>query len=293
MRHLDLFSGIGGFALAARWMNWETVQFVEIDKFCQQVLKKHWPNVPIHDDIKTFDGTKFRGTVDIVTGGFPCQPFSTAGKRKGKADDRYLWPEMLRVITEVRPTFIVAENVPGIIGLALDQVLTDLEEEGYWNYIDRQGRKKIAPLIIPACGVNAPHRRDRVWIVAYSNINTGFEIPGGLSEAKAREGLETQRDEIHQPAESGGGITPNTNGSERCEGRMHETESETSERYTGTSSTRHDRPDWQDFPTQPPLRVGNDVVPPGLVRSAIKGAGNAVVPVLVYELFKAIEQCKK
>lgn len=123
MRHLDLFSGIGGFALAARWMGWETVQFVELDKFCQRVLEKNFPGVPIHGDIKTFDGTRFRGAVDIVTGGFPCQPFSTAGKRKGKADDRYLWPEMLRVIGEARPTFVVGENVAGIISMGLDQVL--------------------------------------------------------------------------------------------------------------------------------------------------------------------------
>jgi DNA (cytosine-5)-methyltransferase 1 len=115
MKHLDLFSGIGGFALAARWMNWETVQFVEIDKYCQKVLAKNFPNVPIHGDIKTFSGEPFRGTVDILTGGFPCQPFSHSGLRNGKDDDRYLWPQMLRVIKEVQPHYIVGENVSGLI----------------------------------------------------------------------------------------------------------------------------------------------------------------------------------
>src|SRR5690606_39637228 len=119
-----------GFSIAARWMGWETVQFVELDKFCQQVLKKHWPNVPIHDDIKTFDGTKFRGTVDIVTGGFPCQSFSPAGKG---AVDLTLWKEMFRVVAQVRPAFVVAENVYGILarkkGMALSTVYDDRSEE--------------------------------------------------------------------------------------------------------------------------------------------------------------------
>jgi DNA (cytosine-5)-methyltransferase 1 len=153
--HLDLFSGIGGFALAAGWAGFETVGFCDNEPYAQAVLKKHWPNVPIHGDIKTLDGTAYRG-VTLLTGGFPCQPFSNAGKRRGKDDDRYLWPQMLRVIQEARPDWIVGENVVGIIGLALDQVCSDLEAEGY----------EVEPIIIPACGVDAPHRRNRVWIIA-------------------------------------------------------------------------------------------------------------------------------
>jgi len=159
---LDLFSGIGGFSLAATvvWDNkLEIVSFVENDVFCQKVLNKHWPNVPIHDDIKTFKGDCYFETIDLLTGGFPCQPFSIAGKRGGREDDRYLWPEMLRVISEVRPTWVLAENVAGIVNLALDQVCSDLEGEGY----------EVQSFIIPACAVNAPHRRDRVWIVGYCN----------------------------------------------------------------------------------------------------------------------------
>ena len=157
LKHLDLFSGIGGFSLAAQWV-WgkkhNIHSFVEIDPFCQKVLKKHWPNVPIISDIK---GYKHNGTtIDLLTGGFPCQPFSCAGKRRGKKDDRYLWPEMLRIISEVRPTWIIGENVAGIINMGLDQVLSDLESKDY----------EVQSFIIPACAKNAPHRRDRVWIVA-------------------------------------------------------------------------------------------------------------------------------
>lgn len=162
MRHLDLFSGIGGFSLAASWVwdDLEIVSFCEQDKFCQKVLKKHWPDVPIFDDIYTLKGDQF-GAVDIITGGFPCQPFSVAGKQRGSEDDRYLWPEMLRVIKEAKPRWVVGENVTGIINLALDDVLASLENIGY----------ETQAFIIPACGVDAPHRRDRVWIVAHSERN--------------------------------------------------------------------------------------------------------------------------
>jgi len=162
VKHLDLFSGIGGFALAADWV-WgaehEIVSFCEIESFCQKVLKKHWPDVPIHDDIKTLKGDKY-GTIDLITGGFPCQSFSVAGKRRGKNDDRYLWPEMFRIIQEARPRWVIGENVTGIINMALDEVLSDLESEGY----------EAQTFIIPACSQNAPHRRDRVWIVANSKL---------------------------------------------------------------------------------------------------------------------------
>jgi DNA (cytosine-5)-methyltransferase 1 len=159
MIHLDLFSGIGGFSLAGDrvWGEDHHIHsFVEVDPFCQKVLNKHWAIVPIHGDIRSY---KHNGTtIDLLTGGFPCQPFSQAGKRRGKEDDRYLWPEMLRVIQESKPTWIIGENVAGIVNLGLEQVLSDLESEGY----------EVQPIIIPACAVNAPHRRDRVWIIAHS-----------------------------------------------------------------------------------------------------------------------------
>jgi len=158
LKMLDLFSGIGGFSLAASWTNQiKTVAFCEIDPFCQKVLKKHWPDVPIFDDITRLRGDDI-GTADIITGGFPCQPFSCAGKRRGKEDDRFLWPEMLRVISEAKPRWVIGENVAGFINMGLDDCISDLENQGY----------EVQAFVIPACAVNAPHRRDRVWIVGHS-----------------------------------------------------------------------------------------------------------------------------
>jgi DNA (cytosine-5)-methyltransferase 1 len=162
LNHLDLFSGIGGFALAAKWSGFETVGFCEINKFCQKVLRKNWPKVPIHSDIKDLSVEEIKSTgviPEIITGGFPCQPYSIAGKRGGKEDNRSLWPEMLRIIRGVEPAWVIAENVRGIVSMELDQVLIDLEDSNY----------STESFIIPACAVEAPHRRDRVWVVANSN----------------------------------------------------------------------------------------------------------------------------
>jgi len=152
-RHLDLFSGIGGFALAAEAAGWNTVGFAEVDDYASRVLKRHWPDAPNYGDVRNVPATP----VELVTGGFPCQPFSLVGKRAGTADDRYLWPEMLAVVRRCRPAWVLGENVPGIVNMALEQVCIDLEGEGY----------AVWPLVIPACAVGAWHRRDRVWIVAY------------------------------------------------------------------------------------------------------------------------------
>jgi DNA (cytosine-5)-methyltransferase 1 len=157
MTHGSLFSGIGGFDLAARWAGIKNKWQVEWDKYCQKVLKKNFPDVKRYWDITKIKEGELE-SVDIISGGFPCQPFSQAGKREGKEDDRYLWPEMLRVIRLVGPKYVIGENVAGIINMELDQVLSDLEAEGYTT----------ETFIIPACGVGAPHRRDRVWILAYS-----------------------------------------------------------------------------------------------------------------------------
>jgi DNA (cytosine-5)-methyltransferase 1 len=153
LKVLDLFSGIGGFSLGLeRTGGFETVAFCECDPYAQKVLRKHWPNMPIYDDVRNFDGV----AADVICGGYPCQPFSVAGKRGGQDDDRHLWPEMYRIIKTVRPRWVIAENVAGHINMGLDAVLSDLEAAGYtwWAFV------------IPACAIDARHRRDRVWIVA-------------------------------------------------------------------------------------------------------------------------------
>ena len=175
MKHISLFSGIGGFDLASEWMGWQNVASCEINPFGNKVLQYYWPQAYHHDDIKTLTyeklnqelttrfGADWRSDDIILTGGFPCQPYSAAGKRLGKEDERHLWPEMLRVIREVKPTWIVGENVLGLVnwsgGLVFEEVQADLEAEGY----------EVQPFVLPAASVNAPHRRDRVWFVAYNN----------------------------------------------------------------------------------------------------------------------------
>lgn len=161
MIHLGLFEGIGGFSLAAHWAGWHTPIMVECNAYCQAVLRKNFPDATIFGDIHEFDGRPYAGQIDILTGGFPCQPYSHAGKRRGNDDDRALWPQMLRVIREVGPRWVVGENVAGILsmdgGRVLEGILSDLEDAGYSAEI----------YSIPAIGVGAPHERERVWIVAH------------------------------------------------------------------------------------------------------------------------------
>jgi DNA (cytosine-5)-methyltransferase 1 len=170
MKHGSLFSGIGGFDLAAEWMGWENVFHCEWNPFGQKVLKHYWPKAESFNDITKSDFTKYANTIDILTGGFPCQPYSSAGQRKGKEDERHLWPEMLRAIREIKPKYIVGENVFGLLnwngGMVFDEVHTDLEFEGY----------EVQAVVIPAAAVNAPHGRDRVWFVA---TNAKFKSEGG------------------------------------------------------------------------------------------------------------------
>jgi DNA-cytosine methyltransferase len=164
LKVLDLFSGIGGFSLGLHSTGiFDTIKFVEFDEFCQKVLKKNYPNVPIEGDIKNVKGREFEA--DIVVGGFPCQPFSVAGKQKGRDDNRYLWPEMFRLIKEIKPEFVIGENVQGLVnlqnGMVLRQVQDELEGEGF----------EVQCFLIPASGIGAWHQRFRVWIVGHSKHN--------------------------------------------------------------------------------------------------------------------------
>jgi DNA (cytosine-5)-methyltransferase 1 len=169
LKLLDLFSGIGGFSLGLeRTGGFETVAFCEYDEKAQKVLKKHWPDVPIYKDVRTLD---YDGAVDIITGGYPCQPFSVAGKRKGKEDDRHLWPAMFSLIKKHKPNWVIGENVAGHINMGLDSVLADLESEGY----------NVRTFLIPAVAVDAKHRRDRLWIVGHSE-HDGSSSCGNIGE---------------------------------------------------------------------------------------------------------------
>lgn len=223
MTHIDLFSGIGGFALAARANGIETVQFVEIDQRCRDFLSKAWPGVAIHDDIRTFDGTQHAGAY-LLTAGVPCQPASRAGKQRGAADDRWLWPEALRVLREVAPAWCLFENPPGIGDLEFDRILSDVEAEGY----------EVEVLSVPACAVNAPHRRDRYWIVG-RRVADALQVRLGEAEPRAQgqQRHATERDEghmadTHEPRPEGADVRKGRRGTdglraECAEGNMADT----------------------------------------------------------------------
>jgi DNA (cytosine-5)-methyltransferase 1 len=194
VKHASLFSGIGGFDLAAQWMGWENVFQVEIDGFCQKVLAKNFPNVTRYGDIKQFDGRKYRGTIDVLSGGFPCQPFSISGKRMGIKDDRYLWPENFRIVKEVRPPFYVGENVSESWKL-VDQISNDLESEGY----------KVESFNLAATSIGAYHIRERIWFLAYTNeerredrlcirTQAKFSTPGNVFEDEAQYSIDYENE---------------------------------------------------------------------------------------------------
>ena len=191
---LDLFSGIGGISLGLERANpaFRTVAFCEREAYPRAVLKKHWPDVPIYDDVRTLQADRL-GRIDIVTGGYPCQPFSVAGKQLGKEDDRHLWPEMARIIRQCNPAWVLAENVAGHITMGLDDVLSDLEGQGY----------AARPFVIPACAVGAPHRRDRIFIIAHANgkgESNGSEHGKRLEDVSHTNGIDRGRgEELGQP----------------------------------------------------------------------------------------------
>lgn len=269
MTHVDLFSGIGGFALAAHWAGFETEVFCESDEFCQKVLRKHWPATPIVDDILGFDGTRHAGA-DLLTGGFPCQPYSCAGKQLGNTDDRALWPEMRRVIAESKPRWIVAENVPGIVNMALDGVLSDLEAEGY----------ESGALVIPACAVNAPHRRDRVWIVAYAKGSRCQAFsPNDMGNGKQRTVHAACADDV---------ANPNSKSPDRATiARRQCDRGQIKSRLGGMAHGIPERMDghFDEEPSTPRTATG---IPDRAAR--LRSLGNAIVPQVAYQIISNIAE---
>jgi DNA (cytosine-5)-methyltransferase 1 len=370
MKHGSLFSGIGGFDLAAEWMGWENIFHCEWNPFGQKVLKHYWPQSISYNDITKTDFTIHRGKIDILTGGFPCQPYSMAGKRKGKDDERHLWPEMLRAIREIQPRWIVGENVLGLVnwsgGLVFEEVQADLEAEGY----------EVQPYVLPAAAVNAPHRRDRVWFVAKNTKRNGFlfgepnkegtevrqfgnpctgssdgihiskgvaadttsngfndqsattnnsvgqdNIESGTQRERAAKGFGNERaaaDTNLKRFKAGGKLQissdtlkPSGNDTESnvtdTKGKRCERQYTWDKKFSASSEQGlHGRSSvefsgcetWQNFPTQSPICTGDDGLPSRLDgitfskwrNESIKAAGNAIVPQVVLQIFKSIEQ---
>jgi DNA (cytosine-5)-methyltransferase 1 len=288
MNHGSLFSGIGGFDLAAEWAGWENIFHCEWNPFGQKILKHYWPQAHSFNDITKTDFTPYANKIDILTGGFPCQPYSSAGKRKGKEDERHLWPEMLRAIREIQPRWVVGENVLGLVnwsgGLVFHEVQADLEAEGY----------EVQPFLLPAAAVGAPHRRDRIWFVAHA---TGRDERSGKYRGLRSENAEANRERTQ--------TIYNALGSNGNEGNATDTEDirrkdalENGElegrrfRFGNQSHT------WNSFPSQSPICSGDDGLPTQLDgitfskwrQESIKGYGNAIVPQVAYQIFKSINQ---
>lgn len=344
LTHAPLFAGINGFGVAADWMGWDQPFHCEIDPFCQKIIQYYWPNSKPYYDIRETDFTIWRNKIDILTGGFPCQPYSSAGKRLGTEDDRHLWPEMLRAIREIKPRFIVGENVSGILswneGLVFNEVQADLEAEGY----------KVQPCVLPACAINAPHRRDRVWFVAYSNeCSKGSSRTSRETESNGSKNNDEQssrrkqaeqhsgcsdvlrttpnpNDILHQGELDNGGNREEAKGSEGCYQQQRSSSygeriwtepSSSSKDATNTERKRQQeqgqpgRPMHQEtdrewkaswsyddgrWPTQPPICSGDDGISkqldgitfPKWRQESIKAYGNAIVPQVVYQIFKSL-----
>ncbi|MGB1317947.1 MAG: DNA (cytosine-5-)-methyltransferase [Flavobacteriales bacterium] len=333
MNHGSLFSGIGGFDLAAEWMQWNNVFHCELNKFGQRVLQYYWPKATSYENITKTDFSIHRWKIDILTGGFPCQPYSSAGKRLGKEDERHLWPEMLRAIREIQPRYVVGENVRGLTnwngGMVFDEVQADLETEGY----------EVTPFLLPACAVNAPHRRDRIWFVAYANkrtkrpSRTSGEIKSNRSknndeqssrrkQAKQHPGCSNvlradtntkseqgkrmqfeQREISKQKQEQPGGNCGNV----ECERntanteRKRQSEQGQPERPLYSEKNNEWKASWSyddgRWPTQSPICSGDDGISnrldgitfPKWRQESIKAYGNAIVPQVAFEIFKAIK----
>ena len=330
--HASLFSGIGGAEIAAEWMGWDNLFHCEINPFGRKVLEYWYPNSESYEDITKTDFTGWRGKTGVLTGGFPCQPFSLAGARRGAEDDRYLWPQMLRAIREIQPSWVVGENVNGIVTMVqpgseaevgrtddifeadyiyrkeqeyvVETVCKDLERAGY----------AVQPFVIPACAVGAPHRRDRVWFIAerIAADTDGERCDNGRCnrqgrhvcshcQRNAKESEQERAERQHRTCTDGadhGGPAPDTDGAGREE---HDYPRESEEKTAASGRNRPYVPDWDKFPTQSPVCGGDDGLSLGLAgitfpkwrAEAVKALGNSFVPQVLYEIFKSIEEVER
>ena len=338
MRHASLFSGIGGPEVAAAMLGWENVFHCEINPFGRAVLEYWFPESKSYEDITKTNFSEWRGKVDVLTGGFPCQPFSYAGKRGGREDERYLWPQMLRVIDEVRPTWVVGENVAGITTMVEGGVLTPLgcdttlfgEGDGLHRYelresftIERICRDleglgySVQPVLIPAAAVGAPHRRDRVFILAHAASDAaGVQLNAGAAGCRR----DAERQTFPELGSRGCANAANSNSSRQQESEFARREKNSKKEGAGMDDraigSRRDgcfadsrllpgnkwhydeRNEW--IPTVSPVHSGNDGLSIRMDGASIpftnwrteslKAYGNAIVPQVMYEIFRAIEQ---
>jgi DNA (cytosine-5)-methyltransferase 1 len=313
LTHGSLFSGIGGFDLASEWIGWNNLFHCEWNEFGQKVLKHYWPEAELFTDITKSNFTKYANKIDVLTGGFPCQPYSSAGKRLGKEDDRHLWPEMLRAIREIQPRYVVGENVRGLTnwngGLVFDEVQADLEAEGY----------EVLPFLLPACAVNAPHRRDRIWFIAYSRLlrqkkpkkqpmgikqlyesaNVANTDCNGFNQCNCEHEInasETRIDAFSNINE--GNVNGDASNSTNI-GRTNTIQNGKMER--GKFMWNNKRNQWDTFPSVTPVCNRDDglsdrldgITFPKWRNESIKGGGNAIVPQIAYQIFKAIEEYER
>ncbi|WP_314712510.1 DNA cytosine methyltransferase [Prevotella pallens] len=352
LTHASLFSGIGGAELAASWLGWTNVFHCEIQEFQRKVLEYWFPNSISYEDITKTDFKEWRGQIDVLTGGFPCQPFSVAGKRKGAEDNRYLWDEMLRVIREIQPTWVVGENVNGILSMVQPGKETKMERTDNLfdeNFIYRKEQKftievicedleragySVQPFVIPACAVGAPHRRDRVWIVARLNADTDCQRCAGRGSQTYKREKASKRASVFRNTErpcseqdvanstnamsesvqqewkdriSKLGLTIDTKFQRWIKGGNEYGKSEISqekecreEQFSGTDCPQSW---WWNFPTQSPVCSRDDGLPfrvadltisfPKWRSKSIEALGNAWVPQVAFEIFKAINEIQK
>ena len=321
MVHGSLYSGFDAPSIAASWMGWENAFHCEINDFCNEILKYWFPNSEHYEDITKTDFSQWRGRIDILTGGFPCQPFSVAGQRKGADDNRYLWPHMLRAIREIRPTWVIGENVAGILTMVqpgeetemgsqtslfgedngkrvllrqeyvVETICKDLEREGY----------SVQPMLIPACAVGAPHRRDRVWFVARLTSNSQCPGSGQIHEEVQPEKPDGDCVDCHCSQRN---VTYSN--SKRLEELKHQQRSmgeKNKRKQTRRINDDYLQSNWANFPTQSPVCRGNDGLPFDVGdltipftkwrQESVKGYGNAIVPQVILDIFKAIEEVEQ